>query len=183
MAAVIRDLVEFTFSGMDQPTSQKEIQKNILRASIWGTMGSGGTALVSFIFSRYLIQNEPWKSIAPHVVKATLSSCVTFAALITYLFYFALTIQCSWTDDNRELINTRVSLIAKSSALVGLIGAAASALATYYVKESLLAKHSLVPLLGLAAAGSILWIFTHRQNKQLDAYNCFHLKVEDPDEE
>jgi hypothetical protein len=158
---------QVTFSGIDHPTSPLAVLINNLRASVWGTMGFGGTALVSFIFSRYLIQNEPWKSVAPHVVKAALSSCGTFAAVAVYLFYKIITDEPS-TEATKRLINTRVSLIAKSSALVGLIGAAAAALATYYVQESSLAKHSLVPLLGLSAAGSILWIFTHRQNKQLD---------------
>ena len=164
------ELGALAFQGIEQPTNLQEIQGNILRASLWGIMGSGGTALSSFIFRKYLIQNEPWKSIALHVTKATLSSCVTFATITAFFCYICIidTVKCA---NSRKLNNTRVSLIAKSSALIGLIGAAAAALTTYYVQESSLAKHSLVPLLGLGAAGSIFWIFTNWQNKQLDAYN------------
>jgi hypothetical protein len=86
-AEVFFTLGKITFSGLKQPTDQGEIVINSLRVSVWGTMGSGGTALVSFIFSRYLIKNEPWKSIAPHVVKATLWCYGTFAIVAAYLFY------------------------------------------------------------------------------------------------
>jgi hypothetical protein len=156
---------KLAISGLDKPKNQINIVLNSFRASIRGTIGSGGTALVSFIFSRYLIQNEPWKSIAPYVIKATLWSCGTFAAVTAYIVY-NIVIDPDQTDASAQPINTKVSLIAKNSALVGLMGAAAAALATYYVKESSLAKHSLVPLLGIGAAGLILWIFTNQQNRQ-----------------
>jgi hypothetical protein len=161
---------EFIFQRMEQPTDHKVVTSNNFRASIWGTMGSGGTALVSFIFSRYLIQNEPWKSIAPHVVIATLWGCGTFAAAAVYLVYKAIN-NTHTTDASWRPLSRGVSLIAKRSALVGLIGAAAAALATHYVQESSLAKHSFVALQGLGVAGSILWIFTLWQNKQLETFN------------
>jgi hypothetical protein len=180
-AKIFSNLREITFSGMEFPITQRRITLNILRASIWGTMGSGGTALVSFIFSRYLIQNEPWKSIAPYVVKATLWSCGTFAAVAAYLIY--KNYKCINTSSHNndflflenylqtfhKTLNDGLSRFAKSYAMIGLIGAAAAALATKHVQES---------SLGLSAAGSILWLFTNQQNQPLTDTQIVAWRVE-----
>ena len=169
-AKILSELIGLTFSGMDEPKDHGYVAANILRASIWGTMGSGATALVSFIFSRYLIQNECWKSIAPHVIKATLSSCGTFAAAAAYLVYKFKTTEV-YTENSSKTLNARVSLFAKSSAMVGLIGAAAAALATKYVQSntqvSSVAKHSFYPLLGLGVAALAIRLFQIYLNRQL----------------
>jgi hypothetical protein len=153
-----------TFSGLGIPNNHYLLSKNFLRVSIWGTLGSGGTALVSFVFSRFLMQEGPWKGFASHVFEANLASCGTFAIAATYCSY-KITNQ-TMSPDLFKTLNGRVSLFATGSAWVGLIGitaAWASQFITSNTQGNSLAEHLFYPLLGLGTAGWILRIFFNTQ--------------------
>jgi hypothetical protein len=66
-----------TFSGLETPKNYGEIVNNLLRVSIWGSVGSGTVALVSFLFSRSIVQEGSWKVFAPSILQASLASCGT----------------------------------------------------------------------------------------------------------
>jgi hypothetical protein len=168
------------FSGLEahsnsNPFPQNIVAQNILRVSAWGTLGSGAAALASSIFSKTLMQESSWKALAPHVFKASVTSCLTFLAVISCIVYKAVTQDLNAPDDSdAKALNDRVSLGAKISALVGFFGAAAafaSEFATSNTQVSSVAKYSLSPLLGLGTAGFILGFFHHRQNKELALMN------------
>ncbi len=167
---ILNNLKILTFSRLEAHSDrfpQDTVTRNLMRASIWGTLSSGATAVTSFIFSRFLVQEGAWKALAPHIFKASLTSCGMFAAVAAYGIYKSIK---SRADDSAlAKLNERVSLVTKSCALVGFIGAAAawaSKFAPSNIHVSLLTKHSLSPLLGLGTAGSILWIFLISQNQQ-----------------
>ena len=149
----------------ESPTDHSAVSRNLFRLSFWGASGSGATALVSFIFNRS--QEGSWKTFASHVFKASLTSCVTFTAVAAYCFYNIKIISIMGGSENSlKTVNGRVSLFAKSSALVGWVGAAAAWASQFLTSKALvssLAQHSSYPLLGLGTAGSILWIFNNRQ--------------------
>src|SRR5580692_8437106 len=80
-------LERMTFSDLEMPKDYHCLSRNLLRVSIWGALGSGSAALVSFIFSRSLVQEGSWKEFAPYVFKASLASCATFTLFAAFLSY------------------------------------------------------------------------------------------------
>ena len=162
---------DLTISGLETPRTTYVISRNLLRISIWGALGSGSAALASFIFSRSLVQESTWKAFASHVYKASLASCGTFAAVRAYYPYQLATIIRHLDFTEAKTLNERVSLIAKYSALVGLLGAKAawaSQFVTSNAQVSSIAKYSLSQLLGLGIAGLTLRLFYNWQKGMLD---------------
>ena len=165
-------LKNVALSGLETPQDQIDLSNNIGRVLVWGGLSSGATALASFIFSRSLVQAGSWKEFVPYVFKASLTSCVAYAAVGAYALYRMATNDDA--DYVAESFNERVSLFAKGSTLIGLAGAGAAwaaKSATSNVQIGSLAKHSFSPFLGLGAVGSVLWLFLNWQNKQLEALN------------
>jgi hypothetical protein len=155
-----------TFSGLETPQHHHAMAQNLIRVSICGALSSGSAALVSFIFSRSLVQEGSWKAFAPHVFKASAYTCATFAIVVAFSFCIIATGRILG-----EPLNDRVSLFAKGYARIGLIGAAAAGAVKCVISNthvSSLAKHSLYPLLGMGIAGSVLWIFHSWQNIQFE---------------
>jgi hypothetical protein len=161
--------LEEAYPGLDEYKMHSTVSRNLFRVSLWGALGSGSAALASFIFSKTLIQEGSWKSYAPHIFKPSLTSCLTFAAVASYIGYKFAT-QDEYLDGPPvKALNKRVSFFAKGTALVGWIGAAAAWASKFITANALVnsvAKHSFYPLLGLGTAGSVLWIFHNWQNEQ-----------------
>jgi len=170
---LLTSLKSLTFSQLTEPKIPFVITQNLVRVSIWGTVGSGATALVSFIFNRSLVQESTWKAFAPYVFKASLFSCTTFALVVAYCSKGIMKNRPIDSEFDKQL-HLRVSLFAKGSTLVGLIGATAAFALRFVTPNSLigsLANRSLSPLLGIGTAGSVLWLFLNSQNKQVAALN------------
>jgi len=161
------ELAKLPFSRLHETIIQQDVTTNCLKVSMWGTLGCGGTALVSFIFNRFLSQERAWKALVPHIFKASLFSCGTFAAFAAYIVYQVVFV-CKNKDDlvHNKTTHDNVSLIVKRVALVGLIGATAAFAFRFVTSSSLissLADYSLSPLLGVGTAGLTLTIFRNRQ--------------------
>jgi hypothetical protein len=156
-------------TNFEVPKDHHALSRNFARVSFWGALGSSGIASVSFIFSKYLMQEGFCKALASYVFKANLTSCATLAAVGAYCIY---NIESSpYAED----LNRRVSFFAKKSALVGLIGAAAALVFQFVTSNALassLAKHSYL-FLGVGTAGLILRIFLTTQKGQLPKKNFY----------
>jgi hypothetical protein len=170
MAVELFDLAKLAISRFEAHSDSERrpqfiVSRNLLRASIWGTVSSGATALASFIFSKTLTQESIWKTVAPHVYDASLMSCGTFAAFAGYFFYTAITAKKKPTDDDAKALNERVSNSARRAAMVGYLGSVAA-----WVSTKPLEKH-LYSFVGLGVASSVLWLIHTWQNKQLAIMN------------
>ena len=164
----IKFFTGLAFSPLSKPKDEETITLNCYKISLRGTLICSGTALVSFIFNRFLAQEGAWKALAPYVFTTSLFSCVTFAI-------FAACISNKITKCVRAIrsdpgydksFNNTMSFVAKKSAQVGIIGAAAAFAFKYVTPNSLissLAERSFSPFLGLGTAGSVLFIFHNRQ--------------------
>lgn len=171
--AIFIGMAQIAFSPLSMPKDEETITLNCYKTTSRGALVSGGTALVSFIFNRFLAQEGALKTLAPYVFKASLYSFVTFTV-------FAFLINMKITKCVRENINdpsydkrsnNAMSRMAKRSALFGMIGAAAGFALKFVAPNSLissLAERSLCPLLGLGTAGSVLFIFHNRQQAQME---------------
>ena len=151
---------EILFQPLSKPLSQRAIATNSFRVSIRGAFGCGGTALVSFIFNRFLAQEGVLKAVLPYVFKTSLYSSITFTAFAAFLTYKGIE-----TDG----INDRLSFIAVKSAQTGLIGAAASFALKFMTPNTLngsLAEYAVSPFLGVGIAGTILKLFLDRQQEK-----------------
>jgi hypothetical protein len=158
-------IIKMIFSRLQKPDTHAHITTNLLRASIWGLLGSGTAALASTVFGRSLMQEGSWKALAPPIFKASLTSCGTFAAVTACILYKMTGHIHDW-GPTCPSFNYRVSLFAKRSTLVGLFGAAA--LKTKFLKINKEWSERLVyPLLGLGLAGLTLRLFQIYQNRQL----------------
>jgi hypothetical protein len=159
-----------SYARFEEPANHDAISRNLARISIWGVLASGSTASVSFIFSRFLMQEGSCKALASHVFKASLTSWGTFAAVGAYCIYNIVLISRAYHPDFAKTLNERVSLVAKYSALVGLIGAGAAFASQFITSNTLVssvAKHTFDLLLGLGTTSSVLGIYHHWQNKEL----------------
>ncbi len=171
-AEYLTHLRELTFSWLETPEDQIDVSLNIGRVVIWSGFSSGSIALASFIFNRFLAQESAWKAFAPSVLKASLTSFLTFVAIaVNALYRWVRVTNETEYESAAESFNKKVPLFAKGSTLIGLAGAAAawaakSAISNVQVNS--LAKHAFSPLLGLGAVGSILWLFLHWQNNKLE---------------
>lgn len=144
----------------EEPEDHHVISRNLARVSFWGALAPISTASVSFIFSRFLLQEGFCKTVASHVFKASLTSSLIFAAVGASCIYNIV------NSPYAETSNERVFLFAKCSASLGLVGAAAAWASKFITPNTLvssLAKHSFFPLIGLSAVGSTLWIFYNKQ--------------------
>jgi Na+/melibiose symporter-like transporter len=170
--AIFINMARTAFFPLSTPKDEETITLNCYKATSRGALVSGGTALVSFIFNRFLAQEGTWKAVAPYVFKASLWSFVVFTV-------FAFCIRNKITRCVREYrndpiydkkFNDAMSLTAKSSALVGMSGAAVAFALKFVAPNSIigsLTNRFLCPLLGLGTAGSVLWIFTAWQQAQM----------------
>lgn len=161
---------KIAFSGFEAHSDsdgfpQSIVTGNLLRASVWGALSSGVTALTSFIFSTTLTQEGIWKTFASHVYDASLISCGTFAALASYIVYKSVTAKNDYTDDAAKALNGRVSGLAQKAAMVGYLGTVAA-----WASTKPLEKH-LYSFVGLGLAGSVVWIVHLWQTKQLAITN------------
>ncbi len=173
---LLTDLKDFTLSGLETLSNidlcfrPSKLTMNLIRVSIWGALGSGAAMLASSIFTRSIMQEGSWKALAPPVFKTSLTSCGIFTAVAAYLIYKCVTYPRD-TDDIAPALNERVSLFAGCSAMIGLMGATAGALASKFLNPTSginsFAKHSFYPLVGLGITGSILWLFHRRQKAPL----------------
>ncbi len=168
------------FSPLLTPTDDQAVTLNCHKISLRGALICGGTALVSFIFNRFLAQEGALKALAPHVLKASLYSCATFV-------FFAKCINrkiCNTVSHYVKVgkddpvydkkFNNSMSSVAKGFALVGLMETAAAFAFKFVAPNSLissLAERSLSPLLGLGTAGSVLFVFLNRQQALMGKKN------------
>lgn len=174
--AIFIGMAKIAFSPLSEPKDEDTIRLNCYKTTSRGAWVSGGTALASFIFNRFLAQEGACKAVAPYVFSASLYSFFTFT-------FFAFCINRIITQVVRSIVtnpaydkkcNDAMSRFAKKTALVGMIGAAAGFAFKFVAPNSVISSRGdrlFSPLLGLGTAGSVLWIYLNSQKKQLEASN------------
>ncbi len=170
---LLNALTHMTFSGLKAPKIEGDVVNNLLRVSIWGAVGSGATALVSFIFGRSLVQEGTWKALAPHIFKASLVSCATFTL-------FAAFLSCKlWqmhktgkTAASIRILNVQVYFLENRLITVSSIGGIAAALVSSRLNLNQgiksLAERCLFPLMWEALTTCAIAIFHDYQQNQIE---------------
>lgn len=168
---LFNDLKSMTISGLETPKCYRSISRNLFRGSIWGTLGSGSTALASFIFNRSLVQESSLRAYAPYVFKASLASCGTFTLFAAVLSYKIWQIskneetEASYKKLNIQVFSLENRLLYASAAL-SLI-----ALFVYYFHPNQviksLAARPVHPLMWIEISMIVIGLFHDYQLKQI----------------
>jgi hypothetical protein len=149
------ELPKLTFSPLGKPGSLE----NFIKIPIWGTLGTGGLAIISGIF-KVIIQERAWKAVNCHVLQASLASCATCATIVIFFVWKAVLVHDQKTreDFDKNFRNAITSFEAGIS-----FGNLFSATLAYFIRnfshhpKSLLAKHSITPFMYVGGTALTLW--------------------------
>jgi hypothetical protein len=166
---LFNELKSVTLSGLETPKYYQSISRNLFRVSIWGTLSSGSTALVSFIYNRSPVQESAWKTFTPYVFKASLASCGTFAFFAAVLSYKIW--QLSKNEETEASYKLNVQVFSLENRLVYASGTLCLiAIFVHYFNPNQviksLAAHSVVPLMWVQLTSVAIGLFHDYQLKQ-----------------
>ena len=167
---LFNELKSLTLSGLEAPKCYRSISQNLFRVSIWGTLGSSSTAIVSFIYNRSLMQESSLRAYAPYVFKASLASCGTFTLFAAVLSYKIWQISKNKeTEASYKKLNDQVwsleNTLAYGSTALNLIATFVYNFHPNQVIKSLAAR-SVNPLIWIEISTVVIGVFHAHQVKQ-----------------
>lgn len=155
LSQVVRELKELTFSPLREPGSLA----NLIKIPMWGTLGTGGLAIISGVF-KGIVQERVWRTVSCNVFEASLTSCATCATVVAFSIYKLMredrSERAETLDDN--LGNAITSFEAGIS-----LASFFTATLAFFVRNfsnhprSLLAKHSIYPFIYVGSTALSLW--------------------------
>ncbi len=167
LVQLLNQVKELTFSPFKRPENRGDVLNNVFKFSIWGALGTGCAAGVSALFSRNMVERN---TLAPSILKASLTSCATFTFFAAYIIYRCLQIPDKSTPDETRLFNQKVNTdIAFLE--IGAITIVAAILAHDFLNQNQiiesLAERSIHPLLWIGMTMVATRIFHAYQQKQI----------------